>query len=348
MAVKSGNTPGVHLLVLTLASFVLLFCSVSMASSFPFRAIAQGDPLPSLTFKSISDGSSLAVDTLKGNPAVLVFWGADMDTKKARSLKTFTAIEDILPFLEERKIQVLLVNAQGDTMDVIQDVVGQLSGKIPAYMDESQKAYGDLGIFVVPSVLLTDKDGNVTAGLGYSHDFSERLKGEVQILLAEKTREEVEKELRPEMKEKPAEEKQATRHFNMALVMIKRGQIDSAISDLQKAVVLEPEMGEAQGQLGCLYLDKGQIEEAKAALDKSYEINPDYLPANICDARLQAEEGQVDDAVEDLQALLFRHSRNPEMHYALGTLFEKQEKFGDAAKEYRKAFELIFKHVEFE
>ena len=56
-----------YMLVLTLASFVLLFCSVSMASSFPFRAIAQGDPLPSLTFKSISDGSLLAVDTLKGN-----------------------------------------------------------------------------------------------------------------------------------------------------------------------------------------------------------------------------------------------------------------------------------------
>lgn len=271
-----------------------------------------------------------------------------MDTKKERSLKTISAVEEILPFLEERKIKVVLVDAQGDPMDVMQGVVSQLSGKVPAYMDESQKAYADLGIFVVPSVLLVDKDGKVSSGLGYSHDFTDRLKGEVQVMLGEKSREDMEKELRPEMKEKAAEEKQSVRHLNMALVMKKRGQTDSAISELQKAIAVEPNMAEAQGQLGCLYLEKGQVEEAKKALDKSYEVDPDYLPANICDALVRAQEGQVEDAVGDLQALLFRHARNAELHYALGSLFEKQEKFTEAAGEFRKAYELVAKEVEFE
>ena len=79
-----------------------------------------------------------------------------------------------------------------------------------------------------------------------------------------------------------------------------------------------------------------------------YELTPDYLPANICDARVRAEEGGMDDAVDDLKALLFRNARNPELHFTLGSLYEKQQKFTEAAAEYRKAYELVSKHVEFE
>ncbi|MCL7489604.1 MAG: tetratricopeptide repeat protein [Desulfobulbaceae bacterium] len=327
---------------------LFFMCSASQASSFPFRTVSPGDPIPSLTFTAVADGKTVTTDSLKGNPAAYIFWGADIETKKDRSLKAFNDTEKILPFLEERKVKVLLVNAQGDPKDVMESVVSGLSGKMPVYTDDSQKAYGDLGIFIVPSVMLVDKDGKIVAGLGYSHDFSDRLKGEVQVMLGEKSRADMEKDLRPEMVEKSKEEKQTTRHLNTAMVMMKRGQTDSAISELKKALEIDPQMAEAQGQLGCLYLDKGQLDEAKKALDASYEIDPDYLPANICDARVRAEEGSPDEAVEDLKALLFRNARNPDLHYTLGTIYEKQEKFTEAAAEYRKAFELINKQVEFE
>jgi len=337
-----------HIFVVGIASVVLFFCGSGIASSFPFRVVAPGDTLPPLSFTSLADNSAITVESLKGNPVALIFWGADIDTKKARSIKTFEATEAILPFLDERKIKVLLVNAQGDSKDIMQSVVSGLSGKLPVYTDATQKAYADLGIFIVPSVMLVDKDGKVVSGIGYSHDFSDRLKGEVQVMLGEKSREDMEKELRPEMIEKSTEEKQTDRHLNMALVMMKRGQTDSAIAELKKALEIDPKMGEAQGQLGCLYLDKGQLEEAKKALDASYEVNPDYLPANICDAKVRAEEGQVDDALGDLNALMFRHARNPDLHFAVGNLYEKQQKFTEAAAEYRKAYELVSKHVELE
>ena len=337
-----------HIFFVGIVILVLLFCGSGIASSFPFRVVAPGDTLPPLSFTSFADSSALTVESLKGNPVALVFWGADIDTKKDRSIKTFEATEAILPFLDERKVKVLFVNAQGDPKDVIQSTVSGLSGKLSVYTDATQKAYGDLGIFIVPSVMLVDKDGKIASGLGYSHDFSERLKGEVQVMLGEKSRADMEKELRPDMVEKSTEEKLSVRHLNMAIVMMKRGQTDSAISELKKALEIDPKMGEAQGQLGCLYLDKGQLEEAKKALDASYEISPDYLPANICDARVRAEEGQVDDAVDDLKALMFRNARNPDLHFNLGTLYEKQQKLTEAAAEYRKAYELVSKHVEFE
>lgn len=328
--------------------FAALFvCGATQASSIPFRSISPGDPVPSLNFKGLADGSTLSTDSLKGAPAALVFWGADIETKKERSQEAFSDLEKILPFLQERKIKTVLINAQGDSKEIIESTVKGVSGSLPVYTDENQKAYGELGIFIVPSVLLLDAAGKVVTGLGYSHDFSDRLKGEAQIMLGEKTREEVESELRPEMVEKTAKEKQTARHLSTAEVMVKRGQIDSAINELQKALEINPELGEAHGQLGCLYIDKGKLAEAKKELDKSYEINPDYLPANICDARVLAEEGDVEVAIGDLKALLFRNARNPDLHFVLGTLYEKQQKFDEAAAEYRKAYELVSKHVEY-
>jgi len=342
------SRPRISSFFLGIFCLLFLFCNVGIASSFPFRAIAIGDSVPALTFQSMTSRPTVTVASLTGNPAIFVFWGADIENKKIRSLKTFKATEEILPFLEERKVKVLLVNAQGDSKEVMQEVVSELSGNMPVYIDETRKAYGYLGIFVVPSVLLIDKDGKVTAGLGYSHDFTDRLKGEVEVMLGEKTRAEVAKELRPEVKEKSAKEKKSGRHVEMAMVMIKRGQIDSAISELQKAIAINPDMVEAQARLGCLYIDKGQLEKAKKALDRAYEIDEGYLPSNICDARIMAEEGRIDDALGDLKALMFRNSRNAELHYTVGTLLEKQKKFAEAAVEYRKAFELVRKEVEFE
>jgi tetratricopeptide (TPR) repeat protein len=340
--------PVISLFFLCIICLVFVLCGPGMASSFPFRAIAVGDPVPPLAFENVKDGSSVSLQELKGGPAVIVFWGSDIENKKERSLKTFEAVEEILPYLEERNIKVMLVNAQGDNRSVIEEVAGQAGGNMPVYMDDTGKAYGDLGIFVVPSVLLIDKNGKVAAGLGYSHDFQDRLKGEVAVMLGEKTREQMEAELRPEMKERSEEEKKTARHLNLALVMKKRGQIDSAIAELQNALAIDPELAEAHGELGCLYLDKGSLEEAKNALDRAYELDPDYLPANICDARVMAEEGQVDEALEELKMLLFRNARNPELHYAIGMLLEKKEKFSEAAAEYRKAFELVSRQVDME
>ena len=104
-----------HIFIAAISSLVVFFCGSGIASSFPFRVVAPGDILPPLSFTSVADNSAITVESLKGNPVALIFWGADIDTKKDRSLKTFAATEAILPFLDERKIKVLLVNAQGDS-----------------------------------------------------------------------------------------------------------------------------------------------------------------------------------------------------------------------------------------
>ena len=272
-----------------------------------------------------------------------MFFGADIPTKKERSVKALTALQKMAPFLEGKGVVVITVDVQGDDPDVIREVIAESALAFPVYIDAGRQAYGNLGIFVMPSIMLVAADGTVAAGMGYSHDLDQRLKGEIEVMVGEKTRAQVEEELRPEMVEKSEEEKGAHRHYNLAMTMVERGQPEVAMRELAKAIALAPEMGKAHVHLGCLELEDGQIEKARASLAKGTELEPEMLEGKICAAQLKAKDGELDEAIDDLNFMMLRNSRSPSLHYVLGTMLEAKDDKANALREYRKAYELLQK-----
>jgi len=323
--------------------FVLVFTGYGEANSFPFRSVNVGDQLPPVTLKSVRSQQDETLAKYKGKPLVLVFFGADIPTKKERSIKALQALQGMAEFFKAKGINVLAVDVQGDEVALINDVVTASALTLPVYIDASKQAYGNLGIFVMPSIMLVAADGAVFAGMGYSHDLGQRLKGEIEILLGEKTAAQVEEELRPVMAERSQEEKVADRHYYLGLTMLERGQPESAMAELAKAIAQEPGMGKAHVRLGCLQLDAGQAAEAKASLAKGMGLEPEMVEGKICQARLKALEGAVDEALDDINFLMLRNSRNETLHYTLGAVLEKKADVAGAMKEYRKAYELLEK-----
>lgn len=335
------NFPALIMGVMILCVFV--FSGYGEANSFPFRSVNVGDPLPAVTVKSMLNQQEESLAKFKGKPLVLVFFGADIPTKKERSVKALKALEKMSPFLESKGVSVVTVDAQGDDTDMINEVISEASLTFPVYVDFARQAYGNLGIFVMPSIMLVAADGTVAAGMGYSHDMDQRLKGEIEVMVGEKTRAQVEEELRPEMVEKSQEEKGAHRYYNLGMTMIERGQPEAAMREMAKAIGLEPEMGKAHVQLGCLQLDDGQLDAARASLAKGTELAPDMLEGKICTARLEAKDGNLDEAIDDINFMMLRSSRSPILHYVLGTMLEAKDEKGNAMQEYRKAYELLEK-----
>lgn len=283
------------------------------------------------------------LDKLQGKPTLLIFIGADIPTKKERSIKALQVLQKLEPFMKEKGFNSLVVDVQGDDSGVINELISATATTLPFYTDVEKSAYGGLGIFVMPSILLVAADGKVVEGMGYSRDLPKRLKGEIEIMLGEKTRAQVEEELRPVMVEKSAEEKGAKRYFHLGMTMLERGQPEAAMKEFVKALELEPEMGKALVHLGCLQLDEDKVAEAKASLAKGVELEPDYLPGVICQARIKAKEGAIDEAMDDISFLMMRNSRSSELHFVLGTMLEEKSGIGEAGKEYRKAYELLLK-----
>ncbi|NTV13051.1 MAG: redoxin family protein [Desulfobulbaceae bacterium] len=324
-------------------AFVLVFTGYGEANSFPFRAVNVGDQLPAVTVKSVRTQQDEALAKFKGKPLALVFFGADIPTKRERSIKALQAVQKMADFLKGKGVNVLAIDAQGDDVALINEVVSESTLTLPVYVDAGKQAYGNLGIFVMPSVMLVAADGAVFAGMGYSHDLGQRLKGEVEVMLGEKTSAQVEEELRPVMVEKSQEEKSGNRHYALGMTMIEKGQPESAMIELVKAIGLEPGLGKAHVHLGCLQMDAGQVAEAKASLAKGMGLEPDMVEGKICQARVKAAEGAVDDAIDDINYMMLRNSRNDTLHYVLGGMLEGKSDLSGAMKEYRKAYELLEK-----
>lgn len=336
------------LCVFSIIAVIILFKGHGEANSFPFRAINIGDPLPPVTLTEYKTNQKISLNSFDDQILLVVFWGADIPTKRQRSVKALKVIKELQPFLKQRDFKVIYANVQGDGPGVIASVMEEAGIDQPVFIDENRKAYGSLGIFVMPAILVIDKQGHVAAGMGYTRELKKRLLGEIQIALGEKTREQFEAELRPEMVEKSDEEKDARRHFNMGMTMIKRGQPESAIREMKKAIENNPEMAKAYIQLGCLSFDEGKMDEAQKALNQGLDRDPDSLEGQICQARIKASRGEVEEALDDLRFLLMRNFRNPDLHFVMGSLYEKLGEAGQAADEFKKAYELLEKKMRLE
>lgn len=335
--------------VFKIGVLVLIFVfntSTLMAVAFPFREFEVGDTVPDVTLKGFRDSTKeVSFSELRGKPFVAVFWGADIEEKRERSAKTLKGLEELSSFLAERQIKVVSANVQVDEPAVIEEVINEADSNFDVYVDENRNAYASLGIFIMPTILLVDKDGKVVAGMGFSHDVVQRLRGEIEIMLGEKNREQVMAELRPEMKEPTEEEKASRRHMDFGLVMRKRGQIEASIRELKKAVEINPKLTKAHFELGCIYLEKGELEEAEDAFDTALESDPDSLRGRICKTKYKREKGLTEEAIKDLQFILQEYPDAYDALYTLGLSYEDLNKPQKAMEAYRKAYLAIEKYV---
>lgn len=323
-----------------LATFYFVF-STGAAESFPFRSVNPGDMLPATTISQSDSGKKISVGKPGGRITVLAFWGADLPTKKQRSIQALSQLQQLAPFFREKQIDLLAINAQGDSAEVIKEVITASGFSSPTYLDPGQNAYGALGLLVMPSVLLVDKEGKVVNGMGYSQEMISRLKGEIEILLGEKNRAQFEAELHPVMIEKSKAEKDGNRHLNMGQVLARKGQLEAAAREYALAIQNTPKLAGAHIELGCISLELGKLAEAQTAIDNGLALDPGSVRGEICNAQIRAEKGEIAQAIADLQTMVFRNGRNHHLRYVLGTLYVKKADHEKASQEFRKAYELL-------
>ncbi len=333
------------LFILFIAGFFVI-SETGRAESFPFRALEIDKPVPDVSLTGYKEGKDTSIQAHAGKPMLLVFWGGDLEAKKKRTVKVLKVVKELTPYLAEKGVSLMIVNVQNDADAVVDEVMGAAELSVPLYVDSSRTAYEKFGLFVLPSMLLIDTEGKAVGGLGYSKDIVQRLRGEVDVMLGLKTREALVAELNPQMKEVPQEEKQARRHMNMGITMKHKGMVDSAVRELQKALELDPGLTQAQAELGCLYVDQDKLDEAIKELEEALDKKTDLMQAEICLARVSAKMGETKEALDDMQSLVFRHGRNAELHFLIGSLQEELGVVDEAAKEYKKAYELLQKKIQ--
>jgi len=65
-------------------------------------------------------------------------------------------------------------------------------------------------------------------------------------------------------------------HYNLGNAYARKGELDKAISEYERALILKPHYAEAYNNLGSVYTIKGRLDEAIAEIEQALALNPYY------------------------------------------------------------------------
>ncbi len=329
-----------------LVFFTILFplMNTMAAMAFPFREFNSGDPVPDVTLNRLAGTQGkVTFSSLAGTPFIALFWGADLPRKAEHSTQILSKVGALAPFFHKRHIRLLSINVQGDDPSTIKKIIDNSQSGIEVYADHDRAIYGKLGLFVMPTILLVDKDGVAVAGYGYSPDVVDRLKGAVEIMLGEKPPEQVQAELGPQIQEMSTEEKISRRHMHLGLIMMRRGHLETALRELSKAIEIVPDLVQANYGIGCIYLKLNQLENAEKYLVKADALGADFVDTEVCYGELNRLKGNFGEAIKGLKDILQADPENFKARYILGKVYVDQNRQKEAMSEFKKAYNLIVK-----
>ncbi len=134
-------------------------------------------------------------------------------------------------------------------------------------------------------------------------------------------------------------------HINLASAYIAAGEIDKAISALQKAKSLNPLFGlthytMTQTLLASVYTQKGNYAEAARELKETLHYEPDNADLHTRLGLVYVKQELLNDAAEEFKAAIMLSKNLVDPHYYLGAIYANQGRFDDALRQWRHVVRL--------
>ncbi|MHB8909941.1 MAG: tetratricopeptide repeat protein [Syntrophales bacterium] len=129
-------------------------------------------------------------------------------------------------------------------------------------------------------------------------------------------------------------------HFNLAVELEKRGQVDAAITNYQKALEIKPVDSKAHNNLAMALEGQGQVDAAIAHYRKALEIKPADVKAHNNLGLALAGRGQIDEAFAHFQQALEIQPNDANALNSLGLVLALRGQVDKAIAHYRKALEI--------
>jgi len=137
--------------------------------------------------------------------------------------------------------------------------------------------------------------------------------------------------------------------YNVAMYLLRRGQLDEAISHYEKALNIRPGDRESHYHLSVALLhtslgnalaEKGRLDEAIAHYRQAIELRDDFADAHSNLAALLARKGETAEAIAHYEKALAIPPEDAASHIRLARLFLQLGRKDEAMLHYRRASEL--------
>jgi Tfp pilus assembly protein PilF len=129
-------------------------------------------------------------------------------------------------------------------------------------------------------------------------------------------------------------------HRNLGFTYYMKGQMDEALSQFQKAVLLEPDAAEAYDHLGITFFNKGQLDEAIRQFGAALRLDPDYADAHYNLGVLFYQQGRTDQASRQFQETIRLKPDHAEAHQNLGVILGLEGHTEEAIRQFQVALRL--------
>lgn len=134
-------------------------------------------------------------------------------------------------------------------------------------------------------------------------------------------------------------ERQVRVHFENAQRQQAHGHIDSAITEYQAILTLDPKAADAHNALGALYARQGNFQQALTQHRRARAIDPDQADIHFNLGIAYVALGQTDSAMIAYQTVIKTDSTHSDAHNGLGTVYAMQGNMNNARQHYQKAIE---------
>ena len=117
-----------------------------------------------------------------------------------------------------------------------------------------------------------------------------------------------------------------------ASLLLDRGEVQKAISELQSVVNAAPDNFVARYNLGRSHVARGEWEQARQQFSEAIRLRPDYLPARLALAQLQVMQSEFEQALKSADEILQVDKKNGPARMIQAAALMGERKYADARR----------------
>lgn len=315
----------------------LLISTVSLtatALAMP-RNIKPGDPVGSIKLTDV-DGRALDTDSWRGGPSAWIFVAAD----QVSSEKAAHDLQAAIDALTGVQIHAVALTSDAVKIDYFKELRARENIRYPLAIDAGREIYGRIGVIVLPTTLLIDKDGKLAHVMsGYDLTYARTAQAKLARLAGRITAEEEARVLSTTQPSREENRDRAERFCRSATIMLGRGLRGEAVAELKRAIDADPEFALAYLQLARIQIGDGNLQEAEKLIEKVQKRDPSNRLAQLELGTVRFRQGKLDDAEKLLTEALILNPDPARTQYWLGRVCQARGQADKAADHYRVALE---------
>jgi tetratricopeptide (TPR) repeat protein len=115
-----------------------------------------------------------------------------------------------------------------------------------------------------------------------------------------------------------------------ATFMLDRGDVNTAMSELQSVVTAKPNNWVARFNLGRAHFASNQLEQARQEFDTAIQLRPDYLPARLAQIQVSLIRGDTDSALHQADETIRIAPNSVEAQVMKAAALQRLQRFDEA------------------